>query len=119
MSVKENFSAKLLLASNTTVERPLYVKAVDATAKTVTVKFPGADSGTYLIALESTDIGRIDETALSLTVEGRVTAISPLTGSYLGGTKVTITGVNFSNDPLDNPVKAGNNWCDVLTTNPT
>ena len=119
MSVKENFSAKLLLESDTTVTRPLYVKAVDATAKTVTVKFPGADSGIYLIALESTDIGRIEETALRLTVEGKVTGITPLTGSYLGGTHVTIDGVNFSNDPLDNPVKAGNSWCDVLTTSPT
>ena len=119
MTTKDNFSAKLIKKSDTTITRPLYVKSVDSTAKTVTVKFPGAESGVYLIALESTDIGRIEETSLELTVEGRVTGIVPLTGSYLGGTLVTITGVNFSNDPLDNPVKAGNSWCYVQTTSPT
>ena len=118
MSSKDKFSAKLIKTDDNT-ERPLYVKAVDATAKTVDIKFAGANSGTYKIALESTDIGRIDLDSLNLAVESKVTGITPLTGSYLGGTLVTITGTNFSNDKLDNPVKAGNTWCDVQTTNPT
>lgn len=56
---------------------------------------------------------------LMLTVEGKVTGVSPLTGSIYGGALVTITGENFSNDPLDNPVKIGNNYCYVITTSPT
>ena len=41
-----------------------------------------------------------------------------------GGTVLTITGVNFSNDPLDNPVKIGNNvltseYCLVMTSSPS
>lgn len=62
------------------------------------------------------DIGRIDRTPLLLTCESKVTNIAPLTGSYLGGTVVTITGTNFSTNKLDNPVKVGDYWCDVLTT---
>jgi hypothetical protein len=36
-----------------------------------------------------------------------------------GGTLVTITGINFSTDPLDNPVKVGSNYCYVITSSPT
>lgn len=32
---------------------------------------------------------------------------------------MTIDGVNLSNDPLDNPVKVGNNWCYIISTNAT
>lgn len=32
---------------------------------------------------------------------------------------MTITGENFSTDPLDNPVKIGNEYCYVLTTSAT
>jgi len=42
-----DFQAKLVLASDPTVSRPLYVMSVDDTAKTVTVKFNGAESGDY------------------------------------------------------------------------
>lgn len=116
MSDKENFSAKLIKDGDATVTRPLYVKAVDAAKKTVTIKFPGAESGIYYIALEGKGVGRIDKTPLKLTVEGRVTGVAPLKGSYLGGTLVTIDGVNFSTNKLDNPVKVGNFWCLVQTT---
>ena len=40
-------------------------------------------------------------------------------GSIYGGTTITITGENFSNDPLDNPVKIGGNYCYVMTSSPT
>lgn len=101
------------------VRRPLFVSAVDAAAKTITIKFPGADSGIYKLAIEGTGVGRIDKDPLVLTVEGVVTNITPLQGSYLGGNKVTITGRNFSDNKLDNPVKVGNNWCYVETTSAT
>ena len=49
MSNKNNFSAVLVKSDDPTVTRPLYVKAVDSSAKTVTIKFPGAESGIYNI----------------------------------------------------------------------
>lgn len=114
-----DFTATLKGKTDPTISRPLFVKAVSAADKTVTITFPGADSGEYYIALEGTGVGRIEHEPLLLTVEGVVTGISPLQGSYLGGNKITITGRNFSNDKLDNPVKLGKVWCDVLTTSPT
>ena len=44
---------------------------------------------------------------------------SPVTGSTLGGTLITITGENFSNDHLDNPVKIGDDYCYVLSSSTT
>lgn len=48
-----------------------------------------------------------------------MTSVSPLTGSKYGGTLITISGENFSNDPLDNPVMIGNQYCYVQTSSPT
>jgi hypothetical protein len=48
-----------------------------------------------------------------------VTSVSPLVGSFYGGTLVTIEGENFSDNPLDNPVKIGSDYCYVITTSPT
>jgi hypothetical protein len=56
---------------------------------------------------------------LQLSVSSKITAVSPLSGSIYGGALVTITGENFSNEPLDNPVKIGNNYCYVITSSPT
>ena len=36
-----------------------------------------------------------------------------------GGTLITITGENFSNEKLDNAVKIGQNYCNVITTSPS
>ena len=49
----------------------------------------------------------------------KVTGFSPNTSSYLGGQLITITGVNFSTDPYDNPVKVGRDNCYVQTTSAT
>ena len=119
MTNKDDFTAVLVGGGDASVNRPLYVKAIDKDAKTIDIKFSGATSGVYFISIVAKDIGRIEKTLLKLTVEGKVTAIVPLTGSYLGGTLVTITGINFSTNKLDNPVKAGNNWCHVQTTTKT
>ena len=56
---------------------------------------------------------------LVLDVHASVTSVSPLTGSTLGGTLITITGENFSNDHLDNPVKIGDDYCYVLSSSVT
>jgi hypothetical protein len=55
---------------------------------------------------------------LQLSVQSKIIGVSPLSGSIYGGTLVTITGENFSNEPLDNPVKIGNNYCYVITSSP-
>ena len=108
-----DFSAVLVSSDDPTITRPLFVMSVDDATKTLTIKFPGAESGNYNIMLVGTGVGRIDKEPLILSVTAQVTGISPLTGSYLGGTLVTIDGVNFSNDLLDNPVKVGPYWCFV------
>lgn len=106
----------LISADDSTLTRPLYVMSVDDASKTVKVKFPGADSGSYFVSIESTQIGRIDGTYLALDVRGQVTGFEPKSGSRYGGTLVTIDGVNFSDDPYDNPVKVGDYYCLVLET---
>lgn len=93
--------------------------SVDDSNKSIKVKFPGAESGLYLIKLSSVQHGNIQSDLLTLSVHGTVTGVSPQSGSIYGGTLVTITGENFSNDPLDNPVKIGNDYCYVITTSPT
>ena len=118
LSSPDEFSATLLNADDPTFSRTLYVMSVNDADKSLQIKFPGADSGNYHIFLVGEGVGRIDKTPLALTVGSQVTAISPLSGSYLGGTLVTIDGNNFSDDLYDNPVKVGNNWCLVQTTNP-
>jgi hypothetical protein len=83
------------------------------------IKFSGADPGNYLVQVESSSIGRIDKSALTLAVMAKITGFSPNTSSYLGGQLITITGENFSDEPLDNPVKVGSEWCYVQTTSTT
>ena len=85
--------------------------SVDDAEKTIKIKFPGADSGNYFVQLNSKTIGRIDKSFLALEVIGKITGFSPASGSAFGGTLVTIDGVNFSDDPYDNPVKVGNDYC--------
>jgi hypothetical protein len=63
--------------------------------------------------------GRIDTDGLGITVISQVFDYQPKQGSIYGGTTVTITGENFSNDPLDNPVKIGDHYCYVETSSPT
>jgi hypothetical protein len=114
-----HFTAKLIDSTNSTKTRALYIVSVDDAAKTIKIKFPGADSGTYYVQVESTSIGRIDKSALTLEVKSKITGFTPNTSSYLGGQLVTITGSNFSDEPLDNPVKVGSSWCYVQTTSAT
>lgn len=72
--IAEDFSAKLVLASNRSFTRPLFVVAVDDSTKTLVLKFPGAESGSYRVQLSSTQIGRIDEEPLELEVIGKITS---------------------------------------------
>jgi hypothetical protein len=97
---------------------PLYIKEVDTAARTVTINFRGAPSGEYVILLSSQSHGRLDNENLKIKTEAYVTGVSPSSGSALGGTMVTITGENFSNDPLDNAVMIGDALCLVKSSKP-
>jgi len=119
MTSRADFIARLVDQNNSTNVRSLYVMSIDATAKTLKLKFTGAMSGTYKVELEAKDIGRIDSSANTIIVGSTVDSIAPLEGSYLGGTLLTITGSNFSKEKLDNPVKVGNYWCFVETSSET
>ena len=119
MASRDDFTAELVSRDDPDFVRPLYVMSVNAEEKSLRIKFPGAESGNYNIAIVGEGVGRIDRVPLALTVTGQVTGISPLAGSALGGTLVTIDGINFSDDPLDNPVMVGPYWCLVQTTSAT
>ena len=49
MNSVDDFTAELIDSTDASITKPLYVMAVDGVAKTVTVKFPGADSGVYYV----------------------------------------------------------------------
>ena len=119
LTSKDDFTATLISRDDATFFRPLYVMAVDDATKTIVIKFPGAESGNYNIALVGKVVGRIDKTPLAITVTSQVTAISSNTGSLHGGQLMTIDGINFSTDKYDNPVKVGDFWCLVQTTSKT
>lgn len=93
---------------------------IDATNKIVNVAFPGHYSGDYFVRVNVAGT-RAEWNSLALKVHGTVTAIAnPLgaaQGSNLGGTLVTIDGSVFGNEITDNPVKIGDQYCYVQTTN--
>ena len=62
-------------------------------------------------------VDRIDPTALELEVTGSVDSVSPLTGSFLVASLITIDGSDVSDDPLENPVIVAPHWCYVQSTN--
>ena len=47
--VVDDFKAKLVSTTDKSITRPLYVMDVDDSTKTLTIKFPGADSGNYFV----------------------------------------------------------------------
>lgn len=119
LNSRDDFTAILVSRDDPEFTRPLFVMSVDDSNKSLQIKFPGADSGNYNIFLVGEGVGRIDKEPLALTVTSQVTSITPLTGSVLGGTMITIEGINFSDDALDNPVTVGGYWCYVQTSTPT
>lgn len=117
--VASDFTVNLTSNANSSDTKSLYVMSANDTDKTIKVKFGGAKTGLYHLTVSSKQHGRITIDNLNLNVGSNVTSITPLMGSMNGGTLVTINGVNFSPDPLDNPVKVGDNYCNVITSTPT
>jgi hypothetical protein len=96
--------------------RQVNVISVDNTAKTILVKYGGAYTGEYKLIVRSISLGRFDTGDVTLYVQGKILDFSPRQGSIYGGTLITITGYNFSSDPLDNNVRIGITDCIVETS---
>lgn len=100
-------------------EVELFVMSADQATNSLKIKFNGARSGHYHIGLHHAVEGTVASDELAIHVHSTITSISPTSGSVYGGALVTITGENFSNEPLDNPVKIGDDFCYVITSSPT
>lgn len=107
---------------NTTLTKQVNVVSVNDTAKSFKVMFGGAESAVFNVKIRHATFGLIKTENMQLTVESRVTAVSPRTASIYGGTIITITGTNFGTVKTDNPVQisynggVGSTHCFVLTT---
>lgn len=93
--------------------RELYIKSWDDINKRMVTKFNGAPSDIYTVQVEG-PMGFVKGGPFTLTTKLQVDSISPLQGSVLGGTLLTITGAHFGEVATDNPVKVGDNYCLVL-----
>ena len=71
------------------------VYSVDNVAKTFSVIFGGAYSGTYAIKINHRKYGLIDTKETILHVGSEVTSYGPNTGSIYGGTLITLEGTNW------------------------
>jgi len=99
--------------------RDLYVMSVDNTSspKTITVKFNGAPPNSYYIDVTSAKYGKLSATSLDFRTSSTITSYTPMSGSVLGGTLMTITGTNFSPDPTEMAVKVGDSYCHIESIN--
>lgn len=120
-----DFSINATSQHESTYMKRMNVIRVDDAAKSVTVKFGGAQSGLYSIIIRHAAWGLIDTSSLTLRVESDFTNFSPMSGSIYGGTLVTITGTNWGTIYTDNPVEIsyngalGSTKCFVQTTSAT
>ena len=86
--VPEELELTYLTINNAGV-REFNVVAVDTEAKTLTIKYGGAYSGTYDFVITSIVNGNIDTWQIELTAVFEITDISPMSGSIFGGSKIT------------------------------
>ena len=104
VKLSESVSPSYAQTKNTRVKR-LNVVEVDDSAKTITVMYGGAYSGTYSVKIRHAKYGLVDGDILTLTVGSQINSYSPNKGSIHGGTLLTILGTNWSPDIItDNPV---------------
>jgi hypothetical protein len=104
--VKDKFSVKLTDNDDSTNVKVIRVVEISDSDNSITVMFGGANSGTYTLGIDHTDLGAIETTDVgNFVVESVVTDFSPKIGSIYGGTLITITGRNFGTVKTDNPVE--------------
>lgn len=87
---------------------------VDTVAKTITLKYGGAYSGTYDMVIKSAKNGNVDTASFQLKVVFEILDIQPQVGSIFGGTKLTIYGGPFTDDIEDTIVKVGYKWWEEI-----
>jgi hypothetical protein len=102
---KDDFSVNATDVYDSTYVRYLKVNEVDDAAKTITARFGGAESSTFVLRIRHAQYGLIKSEDLILDVNAYVTSISPSTGSIYGGTLLTIAGGVFGDSKYDNPVQ--------------
>lgn len=119
---RDDFTVNATDENDSTYVRFLKVNSVDDSAKTLTVKFGGAESSNFILSVRHSTYGLLKAYERILDVGGYVTGISPVSGSMYGGTLITISGRNFGDVYTDNPVQIslsggiGNINCYVETT---
>jgi hypothetical protein len=94
----------------------------NSSPKKFTVKFNGAPIGSYTFYVESnspSQYGQLNTADISFQTKSTITSVSPVKGSVLGGTVLTIMGTNFSSIISNQAVKVGSYYCDILTASPT
>jgi hypothetical protein len=97
------------------------LNVLEAADTSIKVRLPGGESGVFNVVVNRAGLGDSVDVA-TFKYEIVVTSVSPTTGSANGGTRLTITGRNFSPDPASNQVAIGdalNNWCLILTASAT
>jgi hypothetical protein len=101
---------------DSTKDKTLNVETVSGT--TLEAAFGGAWSGTYTVNVVSDTFGYLDS-EVTLSVGATITSWGPKMGSIYGGNLITITGENFSDDGLNNPVNVGWDHCDIISSSTT
>lgn len=84
----------------------------------------GGLTGQYKLRIYKDNIGNVgcaDENLRDFTYKIEVSSITPLTGSVLGGTILTLTGINFGTTRNKNQVWIGESSkpCDVISATET
>jgi hypothetical protein len=118
----DNNTVKVWLTNSTGKIYPLRIITITDTS--ITAGIPGGNEGTYTVLVKTTAGDSLAGTAGSdsFSYGSTITSISPTSGSYNGGTLVTITGTNFADGDAQTIVFFGNtiNWiCDIQTITPT
>lgn len=81
---------------------------------TLNVAFGGAKMGEYKLYLQL-DSDNFANSTIQFTVEVKILGMYPTIGSIMGGTIVTITGVNFLSTQLNQVVYMGTTPCKYIT----
>ena len=83
----------------------------------ITCQLSPIQAGKYLVSVLVPTYGFAqfsEETDNSITSQLRIDGISPLLGSIRGGTKLTISGIGFSDYLNNNSVSIGNSACQIV-----
>jgi hypothetical protein len=110
MMETDSFTVFMIPTDTTLKTRQLNVVNVDSANSEITVKYGGAQSNVYTLQVVSADHGAFVTSGVTLEAKIEVLDFNPKSGSYIGGSLVTITGGHFSDIATDNPVKFGYTW---------